>query len=306
MPCILSTGCPDRRISLSRLIERGGRAMPDSCGTRAPKKRQLLSATELGIVLVVCGIMIWISIPNSVGHPSRIRANEAAAAAALKQYVDAQHAFAANKLAGIQGNAPPGSPEDAYAARHSTLYYGHDAAGNELALINKPFADAGLDAGVSIDDLAPFMGYVFCEDPSPVPSSGRRPQFALMAFPVTPGTTGLRILWIGSEKTIFAFRPEAGAEHHHADHQLAFFRKTPNSTPAVENSVVPWEVADPEWELRERRFMATAVQHLPFVFLVLAIGLFVWDFVKRTPKSNHKPEAEEGSQRSSVIDQTVL
>lgn len=129
---------------------------------------------ELMIVIAIIAILAAIAIPNLL--ESRIRANEAAAVAAVKEICAAEVAYETGHFGG------PG--KKGYAENIALLY-----ANNVAPLISPTIAQAWEGMGT------PYQGYNFTD--SLPDGTNYSVSFGIEAFPASPGSTGRNNYWMG-------------------------------------------------------------------------------------------------------------
>lgn len=178
---------------------------------------------ELMIVIAIIAIIAAIAIPNLM--QSRIRANEATAVTAIKNYCAAQVQFQVGKQGRYSANTSYASSATSYCVTYPNLFYGNPVAGmatgtggtgaagdltKNLALISRAHADAyiTLDGGTinstptTPGGQTPYQGYQF-QNPNGAPSNFFQSNFAQVAAPSMSGTTGQSIYWVGIEGTVY-------------------------------------------------------------------------------------------------------
>ena len=195
-----------------------GRAEPGKA-----EKARLDAALGVLAFLFCSYFLSCILLPSILQSP--LRANEAAAANALKQYAAAQNAL---KQAGARE----------YCDNYRNLYYDPAVAKASGGHVPKKMADAFASsrpnsptAGQPAADPAPSHGYVFFEDPY-ISGQALWPEtFGLIAYPAKPWRTGRHVFWIGGEGNVFfweipkdtehleLFAPEASPRHPQRDKQ---------------------------------------------------------------------------------------
>lgn len=207
----------------------------------------------LAAVLAVAGYYYYTTAILPELDPSRIPDNEAAVAAAMREYVRAQKAFSEGNYAAVPGNVSPRLGDNAYADNFRNLYYGRREDGGRLELVAREFANAHLgetNGALTVPvesekDMrrVPYAGYLFLEDLSgDLRASAYGERFALMALPNEPHRTGTTVFWIDNEGALFARDIHPGVKT--LEDLILRFLGVGNSTPAG-------GVAGPAWMRRE-------------------------------------------------------
>lgn len=166
-------------------------------GTRPSTIILMVLSGLTAIVLPAMMMLAAIALPNL--QKARVRANEVTALTCLKNYASAQATYVKN-----QKRENPG-----YCNNFRALYYGESASGEPIVLISQRMADAFIEANGNVpQESSPYHGYVFLEDPTLDPDDWAD-YFALVAYPVKPGTTGEHMYWIGKEGQVLMKLAEA-------------------------------------------------------------------------------------------------
>lgn len=153
---------------------------------------------------IVWFLLVGFQLPSTIQSPMRV--HELEAILMLRRYADAQTRFLADKLAEVPGNAGAGA---GYCDNFRNLFYGKDEKGEPLALIPREMADAFAGPGTPAPGGATavsksFKGYVYLEDPFIVNRGLWGSRYGLVAYPIRPGGTGTKLLWIGEDGTVLS------------------------------------------------------------------------------------------------------
>ena len=172
------------------------------------------------IVVAIIATLAALAIVNLT--QSRVRANEATALTALKNYCTAQVTFQTGRLGRVASNTSPGGDHTGYCRVFPNLFYGNPVRDSNAAdltlnisLISKAHADAYIDSLVTYSEInaAPtvpptspvgYQGYQFANSSD----SDADPDFFLtkfshLAVPARSGATGQNVYWVSLEGTIY-------------------------------------------------------------------------------------------------------
>ena len=182
------------------------------------KSRKGFTLIELMIVIAIIAIIAAIAIPNLM--QSRIRANEATAVTALKNYCTAQVTYQVGKQGRVTENTAANGEPTAYCFVYPNLFFGNpaiDTGGDtttNLALISKAHAEARVDSvnpgtindgnPTAVDGNGAYQGYFFSNaQDADADETWYETSFAQVGAPALSSSTGNNIYWVGVEGTVY-------------------------------------------------------------------------------------------------------